>query len=240
MTGPLVPVPASPGADPFAPRPLPPGDIHLWQASLDAAPATNAVLSDVERARAARLAGRAKARFVRSRELLRRLLAAYGAGAASAIEIGIGAEGKPHLTAGSVRFSLAHTGGLWLAAFAAEGDVGVDVERTGRHVDHAGIAARIFAPAEVEALGRLAPEDRVAGFFRAWTVREALVKARGEGMFTLSARVEVEVDPARPVAVRAGGGSPDPWVAEVPVPSGYAAAVAAAVAPRGCASFVVA
>ena len=238
MTGPLVPVAVSPGADPFAPRALSDGSIHVWQASLDAVPPDDAVLSAEERARAARMSGKARPRFVRSRELLRRLLAAYGAGAPDAIAIGIGAEGKPHLAVGGIRFSLAHTGGMWLAAFATDRDVGVDVERTDRTVDREAVAARIFAPAEAEALRRLPEAARVAGFYRAWTVREALVKVRGEGMFTLSTRVEVEVDPSHPVAVRAEADS-RLWVAEVPAPPGHAAAVAAESAPHACASFVV-
>lgn len=236
MTGPVVPAAVAAGDDPFAPRALPPGELHVWRADLDASVPDDAVLSGEETARAARMAGKARGRFVRSRELLRRLLAAYGAGAPGGIAIEVGAEGKPRLAAGGIRFSLAHTGGLWLAAFAPDRDVGVDVERLDRDVDRDRVAARILAPAEVEALRRLPADARTAGFFRAWTVREAIVKARGEGMFTLSARFEVDVDPARPLAVRAAA-DPAWWVAEVPVPPGRLAAVVAAVAPRRVRSF---
>ena len=236
--GPRVPVAIPPGPDPFAPRTLPDGALHVWRASLDDGAPDAAVLSSDERSRAERMSGRARSRFVRSREILRRLLAAYGAGSPETIAIGIGAEGKPHLVAGGIRFSLAHTGGVWLAAFASDRDVGVDVERTDRAVDRERVAARIFAPAEADALRRLSPAAAAAGFYRAWTVREALVKVRGEGMFTLSTRVQVDVDPSRPVTVRVEGGAA-PWVAEVPVPAGHAAAVAAGSAPRACASFVV-
>ncbi len=236
---PDVPAAAVPPGDPFAPRPLPPGEIHVWRADLDARTPDEAVLSPEEWTRAARMRGKARPRFVRSRELLRRLLSAYGAGPPRALRIGLGAEGKPHLEAGGVRFSLAHTAGLWLAAFASDRDVGVDVERTARDVDPDRVASRIFAPGEVEALRRLPREAKIAGFFRAWTVREALVKVQGTGMFTFAAKVEVDVDPSRPASVRALDGGAGFWVAEVPVPPGHAAAVAAAAAPDAVAAFAV-
>ncbi len=235
---PDVPPAGIPPGDAFAPRPLPAGEIHVWRADLDAGAPDEGVLSPGEWARAARMRGKARSRFVRSRELLRRLLSAYGAGPARGLRIGIGAEGKPHLEAGGVRFSLAHTAGLWLAAFAADRDVGIDVERTARDVDPDRVASRIFAPGEVEALRRLPRDAKIAGFFRAWTVREALVKVQGTGMFTFAAKVEVDVDPSRPVSVRSADGAGF-WVAEVPVPPGHAAAVAAAAAPDAVASFVV-
>lgn len=235
---PVVPEAEPAGTDPFAPKSLPAGEIHLWCADLDAVDPDESVLAADERGRAARMPGRARTRFARSRELLRRLLSAYGAGVPEGIAIAIGAEGKPRLAAGGLRFSLAHTGGLWLAAFAPSADVGVDVERTDRNVDRERVAARVFAPAEVEALRLLPQPAKVAAFFRAWTVREALVKARGEGMFTLSSKVAVDLDPSRPVSVR--GGDPEYWVAEVPVPPGHAAAVASAQAPGRCRSFIVA
>jgi 4'-phosphopantetheinyl transferase len=239
VAGPSVPPPAPSRGD-AAPARLAPGEIHLWQADLDAAPPDDASLPADERSRASRMLGKARGRFVRSRALLRSRLAEYGAGPPGELRIETDAAGKPRLASGAVRFSLAHAAGLWLAAFAADRDVGVDVERLDRDVDLDGIAARLFAPGEAAALRRLRGPARRIGFFRAWTVREAIVKLRGEGMFTLSARFEVEVDPSRGLAVRLpGAGAAAPWVAEVPVPDGFLAAVAADRPPRACGSYLL-
>lgn len=229
----IIPEPTVPPEGAFARRELPAGELHLWHADLDLGAPDASVLSADERERAARMQGRAAPRFVRSREILRRLLAAYTGEDAAALNVEVAGEGKPRLHGFDVRFNIAHSGNVWLAAFARGRDVGVDVERLDRDVDRDRVAQRIFAPREVETIRRLHGDAKTRAFFRCWTVREAIVKARGEGMFTLAARFEIDADPEHPLAVRAA----DPaafgwWVAETPPATGCVAAVAADRAPR--------
>jgi 4'-phosphopantetheinyl transferase len=155
------------------------------------------------------------------------------------VEIVIEGQGKPRLAGGLVRFNLAHSGAAWIAAFASDREVGVDVERLDRDVDHDAVAARLFAPGEAETIRRLAGDAKTHAFFRCWAVRESIVKARGEGLFTHTARFEVEADPERPLAVRAeAGGGPAWWVARVPARPGCLAVVAAERAPERVRSFM--
>jgi 4'-phosphopantetheinyl transferase len=164
---------------------------------------------------------------VRSRELLRRLVGAYTGMAPGAVELRIGEEGKPCLAAGPVRFNLTHSGPAWVAAFALEREVGIDVERLDRDVDRERVAARIFAPREIETIRRLEGPAKTLAFFRCWTAREAIVKARGEGMFTLAARFEVDADPDHPLAIHSLGSEAERFrVGEVPSRAGCCAALA--------------
>jgi len=128
----------------------------------------------------------ARRRFVAARVALRALAAAYLGEPASALRFAVGERGKPCLVAPAgaerLRFNLAHSGDLVLLAFSIEHEVGVDVELTSRPVDWPDIAERHFPPAEVSALRALPPALRRRAFFAAWSCKEALGKALGEGL----------------------------------------------------------
>ncbi len=61
-------------------------------------------------------------------------------------------------------------------------DVGVDVEAIGDRVDGRDIAARYFSPREIAALDACAPSERRARFIEFWTLKEAYLKATGQGL----------------------------------------------------------
>lgn len=78
-------------------------------------------------------------------------------------------------------FSLSHSDN-GLAVVVSRDAVGVDLEKvTARDTD--GLAQRVFTPDEMEVYTALAPEEKTAFFFRAWTGKEALFKAAGKGTF---------------------------------------------------------
>lgn len=81
-----------------------------------------------------------------------------------------------------LRFNLSHTRGLVACALTWQRDVGVDVENLERLEGSLDVARRFFAPSEVEALGRVAEEDRRRRFFDYWTLKESYIKARGMGL----------------------------------------------------------
>ena len=133
-------------------------------------------------------------------------------------------EGKPVLRDGGLHFNLSHAEGRWLLA-VSPWPVGVDVERNDRSVDMERVASRIFRPEEIrEILTRDGAERRHA-VFRAWTGREALVKARGEGMFTLSLPGAMVLDPARELSLE--GDDVGAWqLVEVPLSGNWCGALA--------------
>ncbi|MFG2432211.1 4'-phosphopantetheinyl transferase family protein [Streptomyces sp. NPDC048590] len=128
--------------------------------------------------------------------------------------------GRPFVRGNPLHFSLSHTGGLCLLAFAVA-QVGADIEAipTLTVADEAGASLH---PRETAELGALGPADRPAAFARTWVRKEAWLKGLGTGLarspsldYLGTARAEV-------------AGPRGWWVGDVPVDDGYAAAVAVA------------
>jgi 4'-phosphopantetheinyl transferase len=95
-----------------------------------------------------------------------------------------GAFGKPAIAGEQAKtglqFSISHTRGCAACTIACH-DVGVDVETAGRDAD-LGVARRFFAPEECALLCDQSETRRPALFFRIWTLKEAFIKATGEGL----------------------------------------------------------
>ncbi|NEC69258.1 4'-phosphopantetheinyl transferase superfamily protein [Streptomyces sp. SID9727] len=133
-----------------------------------------------------------------------------------------GPHGRP-ATGGGTHFSLSHTRGVALLAFAGV-PVGVDVER----LPEARVATEVAGhlhPAEAAELAALPCEERPAAFARVWTRKEAYLKGEGTGLAGGLHREHVGTGP-RPL------GPPGWAVTDVAVPAGYAAAVAVGTAGR--------
>jgi len=166
-------------------------EVHLWRASLELAPARlrelEGLLSADERARAGRFRyERDRRHFVAARGALRSILSRYLGIAPSQIQFGYADRGKPMLGGPSgarrLEFNLSHSEGMALYAVASGRRVGVDLEYAERRLDFESIASRYFSPREIALLARLPVAQRAAAFFAFWTRREALLKARGEGL----------------------------------------------------------
>jgi 4'-phosphopantetheinyl transferase len=168
------------------PPELRPGEVHLWAVPLDLSLADDLppVLDREEQARARRLRGaQARARFARARAVLRVLLGAYAGAEPGSLSFRVAAQGKPSLPdVPELRFSLAHSGALALVGVAHGLDLGVDVERRRAVEDASSLARRYLAPEEALALAALPPESRSEAFLRCWTLKEAVLKATGEGL----------------------------------------------------------
>ena len=123
-----------------------------------------------------------------SHALLQQLAAAYAP--PERLTLAFGPQGKPFFPASpDLRFSISHSGGLWLCALSAE-EVGLDVQRQDARPWQA-MAERYFHPNEaafVRACGETA-------FFEVWSARESYLKYRGTGLL-LPARSVSTVDAA--------------------------------------------
>jgi 4'-phosphopantetheinyl transferase len=160
--------------------------VRVVAAQLDVTPtrlrALAATLSGGERERACRIeAGATRRRFVAARGLLRELLGALLGEAPGTVRLEYGQHGKPYMR-GPLRFSVAHSGDLVLLAVACGREVGVDVELVRRLQDYEGVARAVLALEEQDALAALAEDDREAALLRAWTCKEAYLKACGDGL----------------------------------------------------------
>lgn len=106
--------------------------------------------------------------------------------------------GKPELAAptaaeADLAFSLSHTRTLVAVALGRGRSLGIDVEPVDRRAHYAEIAARHFSPDEA---ARVAAEGAPA-FFRLWTLREAYLKATGEGLARPLRSFSFKLDPPR-------------------------------------------
>ncbi len=74
------------------------------------------------------------------------------------------------------------TMGIMVCAVTLNNDIGVDVEYLYRQVDHLALAQRFFTFQEAEILAALPADERAKRFFFYWTLKEAYLKARGQGI----------------------------------------------------------
>lgn len=219
--------------------------VQLWHLHLDPGGAVVEVLAGLlcpdERIRAQGLVlDRARRRFVVARGRLRQVLGAQLGIPPSEVRLIYGAQGKPRvddvMNPRDLRFNLSHTADHGLLATAWGREVGVDIEQVHAQVDIEGIAARFFAPGEVQRLSQVAQADRREASFGCWTRKEAFLKALGEGIPDRLAAFEVSVDPHRPALLHVDwdAAEVDRWDLEsVQVDAGLVATLAVARLPHG-------
>ncbi len=190
--------------------------VQCWCVRLDVAPPPKtyyATLSDDERNRSAGFRfERDRRRFVVAHGALRDLLGRYVGTDPGQIRFVCNAFGKPELHPefggrGGLKFNLSHSGDLALIAIARDAWVGVDVECIERRGEsnYADVARSFFSASEVDALSRVPSDLYAKAFFNCWTMKEAYVKGRGEGLTIplTSFSVPITTDPA-PAPVRCG------------------------------------
>lgn len=178
-----------PGPPPDTPArlALPADTVHLWWCH-SRRPADDALaqLAADEHAAAARFHfDRDRQRHLATRWLLRRTLSRYAAVAPADWRFGRNAWGKPFVAApdlaAPLHFNLSHSADVVLLAVARQPQLGVDVEAHPPD-DWLPIARQVFAPAEIDWLRAAPAAVQGARFLRLWTLKEALVKALGQGL----------------------------------------------------------
>lgn len=216
-------------------------DVHVWHVDFAEAPrdldALATILSEPEHARAKRFVFPHLATHWRyARIALRHILARYTGSAAGELVFGTGPFGKPYLVgpdgeAAALEFNVSGSGDHALVAVARQRAVGIDIE--GVHaIDEAhDIVEHQFSARERATYRALAVEQRLLGFFTAWTRKEAFVKAVGHGLSMPLNSFSVTLDPeVRPQLLEIDG---DPskardWsLTTLAAPDGYVAALAA-------------
>ena len=120
------------------------------------------------------------------RALLDKKLALIEVNPAKRQGLTMSASGKPLLErrAGfpDLKFNISHSGYIVMVAFSAGSDVGIDVERSIHIAECLDVAKDFFSSAEGCYLQSLPALLRQEHFLRLWTLKEACVKASGEGL----------------------------------------------------------
>jgi 4'-phosphopantetheinyl transferase len=122
------------------------------------------------------------------------------------------AHGRPFVPYGP-HYSVSHSGGWVLIAVSGGGPVGVDIEEIRPLGDLEGMRRLVLSDGE-QPTGPV----ELGWFYRLWTRKEAVVKATGEGIVRLRS-VSVSGDTAT-------SGDSSWQLRDLPVPDGYAAALA--------------
>ncbi len=216
---------------------------HVWQGAAGSGQGAadrlrTAVLSAAERDRASLLSPEAAGLYLASHVATRRILARYLGREPAELTLGRRPcpqcpdplHGAPAVTwpPTELSFNLTASGGSWLLAVTTGRPLGVDLELA------AGAGGERAAPlaltvGELARLRALAdPRPRRALFLRAWTRKEAVVKAVGVGLAADLRQIEVAPECPGPVPVRFGvGAGPHDWVVQdLPVGPGRFAALA--------------
>ena len=190
-----------------------PDEVHVWYASLEAAPPTiqslQRVLSAEEVARAERFRfARDRQHFIVARGLLRTLLGRYLHIAPQNLSFSYNTYGKPALTiqdsSGEPRqlqFNLSHSRELALFAFTTTRLIGIDIEYMRADIEYEQLAKHYFSAYEYATLREVPAEMQREAFYHCWTRKEAYIKARGKGLSLPLDLFDVSLRPGEPAAL---------------------------------------
>jgi len=162
--------------------------VDIWRIDLNlepgCLPALQALLSSEEADQARRFHfERDRRRYLVSHAALRCILGGYLDLSPQSISFRFSRHGKPSLREhGGLYFNLAHSHELALVAVTGLGEVGVDIEHVRPLADMDSIARHSFSEHEYNQLQALPAGQRLQGFFRCWSRKEAFIKALGEGL----------------------------------------------------------
>jgi len=192
--------------------PPPDGTADVWWARRqDAADRHAGLLDETERRRlAAYRRDEDRARFLAGCALAKTALARYTGQRPADVRFDrtCGQCGEPHgkpvIEGAGLEHSVAHSGDL-IAVAVARAPVGVDVEQLdgrphplGGDGDPQALARLVLSAAEQAALAAVPPSGRARAFLVAWTRKEAVTKATGDGLRAAFSDVVVAADAGPP------------------------------------------
>ena len=146
----------------------------------------------------------------------------------SEVPIRLARHGKPfvpHL----LQFSVTHSEDVIAYAFCLKA-VGIDVERVDPAIPVLQLAEQVFGEWELRRFKTLPPDEKAGVLLTAWTCKEALLKAAGDGLTTPMTGIDLGL--RSPYQPRLGWatwqprGSVEYRVGEIPLRNGYVAALA--------------
>jgi 4'-phosphopantetheinyl transferase len=163
------------------------------------------LLNAQERARELRFHfAHSRKQFLIARALVRTVLSRYAPVLPADWRFVAGPHGRPEIVqpeGAGFRFNLSHTTGLVVLAVGGQQALGVDVENTTRRPAPLEVAGHSFSSAEVSALRALPEALQAARFFHYWTLKEAYIKAKSQGLSIPLADFSMELEHAGQVSI---------------------------------------
>lgn len=175
------------------------------------------LLDDAERARAQRFHfERDRQAYVAAHALARTMLSAQAGRQPTGWRFSTNAHGKPEVIGEAgvprLRFNLSHTRGLVAVALTLENAIGIDVEAIDPKRLSFSLAERTFAPAEVAMLRETPSADLPEALFGIWTLKEACIKAMGQGLAVPLQAFTLTLDPLSIDFSRSIAENPSQWL----------------------------
>jgi 4'-phosphopantetheinyl transferase len=211
-------------------------EITIWPAVVSDArlQELSELLSSDERERAARIRSKLAAQeFIVGRSVARRLLVPHSGVGAANLSLASRLSGKPYVADSDVAFNLSHSKGVCALAVGRVREIGIDIEFMNSSADVC--AEDIFGSQEADQFAALPSSEQTEAFYRAWVLKEAYLKATGEGLAGGMKSLEVGFKRGPvvvPVAIR-GHADLTPWQFEsFDAGAGIAGAVAVDAAGR--------
>lgn len=214
------------------------GEIHVWCIHLNMPPIQiqqiEAILSDDELAKAHRFHFDIhRRRYIARHGMLRKVLGKYLYLDPGQIQFNYSPSGKPTLVLNGnhtpLCFNLSHSNEIALFAVAINRSIGIDIEFIQSNPDLESIANTFFSSNEYEFISSFSPDQRHIAFFDLWTLKEAYLKATGEGIGGLE-KVELSMssyDPPQVIINKENTNTINNWTISQLMPSqGYTAGLA--------------
>ena len=174
--------------------------VYIWQISFDffynRLDKIKLILSEQEIKRAEQFYfEKDKNRFIIHRGFLRTILGNYLNIEPYKIKFEYQKLGKPFIdTTPQIFFNSSHSNNIGLFAISKAGDIGVDVEFIRPLTDINLLTKRFFAREEYQLIFSLPEKEGLEKFFEMWTLKEAFLKATGEGIGSGLKDVSVSFD----------------------------------------------
>ena len=215
-------------------------EVHLWLINLNISSQEIErlinTLSPDEIARADRFKfAEHRRRFIAARGYLREILNSYLQESCRgkrhfALTFSYSDRGKPKLPNTNLQFNVSHSQDIALYGFTKNNLIGIDVEHICGNVECDKIAERFFNEREYQIINDLSKEKQAQTFLQFWTIKEAYLKATGEGLGGGLKTVEIEFNSDLSAEVKAIANSstePNNWFFESFIPeSDFVATVA--------------
>jgi len=120
--------------------------------------------------------------YIISRSFLRNILSENTNIKPAEIKFSYTETGKPFIEYSKIHFNLSHSGDRCIIAVSMTAETGVDIEKVRDSEDLIKVAGRYFSETEIIYLKKFQGKEVTDNFFRIWTLKEAFIKAIGEGL----------------------------------------------------------
>jgi len=151
---------------------------------------------------------RRKLEYIGGHHLLRRMLDHLYPNWFSTLYIEHPGEGAPFLNGVNplgIEFNLSHSGNTVCCAVGTNHRIGLDIESPTRRRPIQEMADTYFSRSEAQQLTRLPGSAKLDYFYRTWTLKESLLKARRSSLSSVNMKVEFRCLANPPIPISAEG-----------------------------------